>query len=66
MHGRPLDKRGNPIQYQGYPSAPIYDPYGLGGAPKNAYPNQSQYGRQYTGQSPVHQPLSGQNTQNYY
>ncbi len=65
IHGRPIDRYGHPITYQNYPSPPIYDPYNLGGVPKNSYPNQIPYGKQYTqGTAPV-QPQAS-NTQDYY
>jgi len=65
IHGRPIDRYGSPIVYQNYP--PIYDPFNLGGVPKNSYPSQNMYGRQYAAGTPgaASQP-QGPNSQNYY
>lgn len=66
IHGRPIDRYGKPIPIPVQVGPPIYDPYGLGGTPRNAYPPQNQYGTQYTSQFPARQPQPTQNPQNYY
>lgn len=65
IHGRPIDRYGKPIVYQNIQGPPIYDPYNLGGSPRNGYPYQSQYGRQYTTQGPANTQQGGSASQGY-
>ncbi len=64
IHGSPIDRYGRPIVYQNYANPPIYDPYGLGGVPKNAYPYQTMHGKSNPSQGLP--PAAQGAQQNYY
>lgn len=47
IHGRAVDRYGNPVVYQNYNGPPIHDPYNLG-MPKGSYPPQAAYRKPHT------------------